>query len=90
MSLYLAAKKPVVVWRESAMAKYVEKYNIGIYVNSLNEIRTQIEKLSDKELAQIQQNVNMISKEVRSGNKLKLAICLSLKKIISNKNWTSF
>lgn len=90
MSLYLAAKKPVVVWRESAMAEYVEKYNIGICVNSLNEIRTQIEKLSDKELAQIQQNVNIISKEVRSGNKLKLAICLSLKKIISNKNWTSF
>lgn len=90
MSLYLAAKKPVVVWSESAMAEYVEKYNIGICVNSLSEIRTQIEKLSDKELAQIQLNVNMISKEVRSGNKLKLAIGLSLKKIISNKNWTSF
>ena len=68
----------------------MSKYNIGICVNSLNEIRTQIEKLSDKELAQIQLNVNMISKEVRSGNKLKLAIGLSLKKIISNKKWTSF
>lgn len=81
MSLYLAAKKPVVVWRESAMAKYVEKYNIGICVNSLNEIRAQIEKLSDDELAQIQQNVNMISKEVRSGNKLKLAIDFSFDKL---------
>lgn len=81
MSLYLAAKKPVIVWRESAMAEYVEKYNIGICVDSLNNISSKIESLSDTDLSQIQQNVNMISKKVRSGKKLEFAINLSLRKL---------
>lgn len=81
MSLYLAAKKPVVVWRESAMAEYVKKYNIGICVTSLNEINTQIKQLSDSDLIQIQQNVNIISDEVRHGKKLELAVDFAFDKL---------
>lgn len=81
MSLYLAAKKPVVVWKESAMAEYVEKYKIGICVSSLNEIVSLVGSLSDSDLQQIQHNVDMISEEVRVGMKLKRALNIAFEKL---------
>lgn len=85
MSLYLAAKRPVIVWEHSAMADYVKKYNIGICIPSLKDISTQIDNLSDTDLQTIQANVNRVSLEVRAGEKLKMALEKSLK-IIQNNN----
>lgn len=81
MSLYLAAKKPVVVWKESAMAEYVEKYKMGICVSSLNEIASRVGSLSDSDLQQIQHNVDIISEEVRAGMKLESALNIAFEEL---------
>lgn len=45
-SMYLAAEMPVIVWRNSAMAPLVEKYGLGIVVDSLSDISKKIDALS--------------------------------------------
>lgn len=69
-SLYLAANRPVIVWKHSAMAEYVIKYNLGIVVNSINEIPYVIGDMSDNQLHKILESVAKVSAEVRNGYKL--------------------
>ena len=69
-SLYLAKGLPVIVWKASAMAKYVEEYGLGITVNSLNDIYPTIQKLSTSQIEQIKKNVNKYSAFVKKGEML--------------------
>lgn len=56
-SMYLAAELPVIVWKESAMAKLVEKYQLGITIDSLSEISKKIDSISEKEYQSILNNI---------------------------------
>lgn len=56
-SMYLAAELPVIVWKESAMAKLVEKYQLGITIGSLSEISDRIETLDEKVYQSILDNI---------------------------------
>lgn len=56
-SMYLAAELPVIVWKDSAMANIVEKFNLGITINSLSEISARIDALDDKEYQSILCNI---------------------------------
>lgn len=38
ISMYIAAAMPVIIWKQAALADFVEKYNIGFTVESLDEI----------------------------------------------------
>lgn len=73
-SLYLAAKRPVVVWKESAMAEYVRKYHLGITVGGLNEIPQVVAALTENELKEIRAGIERASADVRSCNKLRTAL----------------
>ena len=73
-SLYLAMGIPVIVWRESAMAQYVDLYHLGICVDSLNDIYETIQRLTDSELALIQDGVTKYSEKVKSGLMLSTAV----------------
>lgn len=74
MSLYLAMNIPVIVWKKSAMAQYVNEYHLGICVNSLKEISSEIDKLSKEEIYRISQGVAEVSKEVRTGMKIRKVV----------------
>lgn len=74
-SLYLAANRPVIVWSKSAMAEYVRKYHLGICVDSLKDIPVTVAALTNDELLTIVTSVKEVSKQVRTGVKLKNAIC---------------
>ena len=73
-SLYLASEIPVIVWRESAMADYVEKNNVGLLIDSINEIPERINHLSDEEYLIMRNNTRDIAKKIRSGHYIKNAI----------------
>lgn len=73
LSLYLAAHRPVIVWKNSAMAQYVEQLHLGICVESLYDIYDAISNLSDTEIYEIKHGVEMASEEVRKGSRLRLA-----------------
>lgn|SRR5574344_4094 len=85
LSLYLAANRPVVVWSNSAMADYVRKYNLGICVESLEDIPSEVAKLTEEQLNKIIDSVAIASNEVRCGGKLENAIKKSLNFIGANE-----
>lgn len=74
VSLYLTAGIPVIVWKESALADYIEKNHLGIAVNNLNEIEEKINKLTEKEYNDICDNIKAVSKKLRNGEFLKEAL----------------
>lgn len=49
MSLYIVSGLPLIVWKQSAMAKFVEKEGLGLLVDSLLEIGNKIADVSDEQ-----------------------------------------
>lgn len=74
VSLYLTAGIPVIVWKESALADFITKNNLGIAVSNLNEIKDIINNMSDKEYSEILKNISKISTKTKSGGFLTDAI----------------
>ena len=66
-SLYLAAGIPVIVWSQSAMAEFVLKENIGITVESLNDISEAIKKIGEHDYQVMVKNASGVSKKLRNG-----------------------
>jgi len=73
-SLYLALGLPVIVWRESAMAVYVEKYHLGLCVDSLQEIAPKLAALSEEEISVMKQSAERMGEKIRKGEMLKRVI----------------
>lgn len=73
-SLYLTAKLPVIVWKESAMSEFVLKNDVGIAVDSLDDIKTKIENMSEEDYYKMQNNTKEISEKLKRGEYLKNAI----------------
>ncbi|APQ18273.1 beta-1,6-galactofuranosyltransferase [Maribacter hydrothermalis] len=73
-SLYLLCGLPVIVWKKAAIAKFVEKKQIGITLNSLNELDTVLANLDPKEYATLISNVEKVKTKVASGYYLSQAI----------------
>ena len=69
-SLYLAAGIPFIVWKQSALADFVEQNRIGICVDSLLEIKEQIAKITESDYMLMLENINNIRREIIGGNNL--------------------
>lgn len=67
LSMYLAAKLPVIVWNESAIASFVRKNNIGICIDSIKDIASILSKITEDEYNNMVKNVEQISKDICSG-----------------------
>ena len=68
LSLYIAAGLPVVVWRQAAIADFVETNNIGITIESLTDISKRIQTLSVSEYNEMAMAVKKLQKQVVSGS----------------------
>lgn len=77
--LYIAASKPVIVWKESPLSKIVEKYHIGFSVASLYEIAPILTSLSMNTYLNYRNNVLKLRKEVITGNHFKNVISEAMK-----------
>ena len=67
LSLYLASGIPVIVWKQSAEAGFVEKYNVGFAVESLNELTDIMSDMTEEKYFDIVKNVKDVSNKVRNG-----------------------
>lgn len=76
-SLYMASGLPAVVWKKAAVAKFVEKYNVGYTVNNLYEINDI--DFSDYETKL--KNVLEMKEKVRNGYFLNEAMKVCLEEI---------
>ncbi len=66
-SLYLASGIPVVIWKQAALASFIQKHECGIVVDSLTDIPTVIAKLSEEDYLKMKKNCLLISEQMRSG-----------------------
>ena len=74
VSLYIAAEKPIIIWKKAALADFVEKKGIGFTVNSLGEIPKELEKIDPEKYQEYVSNIKKLSSNVRDGYYLKKAL----------------
>lgn len=79
LSLYIISQIPIIIWKQAAMADFVEKENIGITVNNLKEIEDKINSLDEGEYNEMLKNINKISQRLKEGYYIKRAAKESLK-----------
>src|SRR6185503_11380694 len=74
LSLYIISGLPIIVPVKSAAALMVDKYQIGFTINNLYEIEGKINKLSQLEYSQMQQNMRPVAEKISKGQCLGNAI----------------
>lgn len=65
---------PIIIWEEAAMAEIIKKYNIGICVESLENIEKTLSEISEEQYLIMKKNVKMLSEKVKEGWFLKQAL----------------
>ena len=73
-SLYIASGLPVIIWKQAALADYIERNQLGLTISSLEEMDGRIDSLSKDEYEQILKNVRKESERLRSGYYLNRAL----------------
>lgn len=73
-SLYLASGFPVIIWKEAALADFVQNNRVGICVSSLEELSGAIAEVDDAAYAVMLRNVKTVSEKLRNGCYLKTAL----------------
>lgn len=73
-SLYLSCGLPVIVWKEAAISKFIEKEKVGFSINSLDEIDHVISKIDSQEYQAMRNNARKIGKKIRKGYYLLSAV----------------
>lgn len=74
LSLYIAAGLPVIAWKKAAIAKLIEKYNIGFTVDSLQDINTYLHTLSPEKYNCYLENIKTMQLQVCTGTYINKAI----------------
>lgn len=67
VSLYLTAGIPVIVWEQSALAKFIKENHLGITINTLNELKDKINNITEDEYKTMLENTKRISEKTKNG-----------------------
>lgn len=73
-SLYVASRLPLIVWSESAIARFVTENKIGLTVSSLSELGEKINSVSEAEYEEFTKNLDVIADKARSGGFFKAVL----------------
>ena len=74
LSLYIVAGKPLIVWKNSALADYITKQQIGFAVSSLSELPAALSNITKEQYECMCRNVRTIAKEISCGPHLAHAL----------------
>ncbi len=69
LSLYVASGIPAIVWKEAAVAEYVEENNIGILADHVTNLKELMDTY-EKEYQEMKKNIMRIREDVVSGRNL--------------------
>lgn len=72
-SFYLRAGIPVIVWKQAAMRDFILKHNLGICINSLDELNDALSALTTDEYQQLRDNAKHFSRLLAEGHFTKSA-----------------
>lgn len=71
LSLYLACGMPVILWRQSSLAKWLSDKGVCVLVDSLNDIPNVLANISDEQYSKMIDNAINLGKKLRHGELLK-------------------
>ena len=71
VSMILVSERPVIIWKQAAMAGFIESQGLGILVESLLELPQKIEKISRVEYETMRANVKRLKAKLSKGEMLK-------------------
>jgi len=74
LSLYILAGMPVIVPAAAASAMLVEKYGIGLVIDSLEQLPEQLKKLSEESFSEMRKNMEPLARRISSGQNLRQAL----------------
>lgn len=77
-SLYLASGLPVMIWKEAALADFVESGHLGITVSDLTDLSAAVKKITEAEYLEIKNHVMLEGEKIRSGYYFSRAIHTAL------------
>lgn len=66
-SFYLRSGKPVIMWREAALAPFVEREGVGFAVGSLREIGERLAAITPQEYEQMCRRAEAVSRRLAEG-----------------------
>lgn len=84
LSLYISSNLPVIIWSKAAEAEFVKKNNIGITVDSLNDLPHLLSAITEKEYKEMVKNTIKLAKRLVSGYYTEHAVNQALKDIEKN------
>ena len=73
-SLYLASGLPIITWSQAAIARVVEDEGVGLCVDSLYELRSALDAVSEDEYRSMVANASRIGRRLRAGAYTKEAV----------------
>jgi hypothetical protein len=73
-SLYLSLGLPVIVWKEAAVARFVNDHNIGFTIDSFSDLENIGEHITLQRYQEYLANIQQLSEKVRNGHFLDTAI----------------
>lgn len=74
LSLYMAAGIPVVTWKQAAIADFVQKNQVGVVVESLEDLEEELNQVSDAQYSLMKENAESVGAKLREGYYLRRAI----------------
>lgn len=79
-SLYLSTGIPVIIWDRAALAPIIKKYNVGICIDTLEDLDNRLDAIGNQDYQVMKKNAEQCGKKLREGYYIKHA----LKELISD------
>jgi glycosyltransferase involved in cell wall biosynthesis len=67
VSLYLSSGLPVIVWKKAAISSFIIKNNLGIVVDSLDDLEDELSKVNMEEYSNMILDVKKMAERLRKG-----------------------
>lgn len=74
VSLYIASEKPILIWKEAALAGFVEENKIGISIENLADLEAVLGRITEEQYADMKENIRKMAEAVRTGEFMRRAI----------------
>ena len=69
-SLYISSGLPVIVWKKAGIASIIEKNNLGLVVDNINDLDQIISNITKKQYSAMKKSVIEYGKRIREGKNL--------------------
>lgn len=73
-SLYISSGIPVIVWKHAGVAQFIEDNNLGLVIESIDEIPGRLQSLSQQQYITIMQSVHDMQAKLVAGAMIKAAV----------------